>query len=250
MTVHLIIVGRNEAHRYLSSMLEWHAPMVDTVFYYDDQSTDASISEAKSLATVVVRPDSVPSFLENEAAFRQAAWWAFEKAISPQVGDWVLSLDADEFLSGDLALAVRKCEEKNYWAYQAKVSEVFDWQPPDVHPDDNLMIRTDGYWGAITATRLVSYQPYASFTRDGRFQPLGGGSVPSFFNPRNTLVADEVNSYFNILHMGYALEADRQAKYARYEGKPGHNPRHIASIIEAPTLHRWGRTVPRIWLGQ
>ena len=110
--VYGLTVGGNEADRYLSSFLKHVMGAVDTLFYYDDQSSDGSADLVKATPNVLYhrRVDTVPSFLEHEGKFRQDAWLAFEQYVQPTTEDWVLCIDTDEVLVGPTEC--RPCEMK------------------------------------------------------------------------------------------------------------------------------------------
>lgn len=238
------MVVRNEMGRYLQRSLGWLAELTNgRVLVYDDQSTDGTADYIRNelLLPVAVRPDHVPAFAQDESAFRRSAWDALEHAYGLTTDDWILAIDADEFLvdrsqRGDRASvrgAVDRAVSAGETAVTFSVAEVFGH---DAHGD--ARIRTDGYWGHIQACRLVRWRP------GGRFHPRieGGGSVPSNW-PKSPLT----NGELAILHYGYATPADRATKHHRYSNGRGHNPAHVASILQPPTTRRWlGMPAPEV----
>lgn len=235
-----LLCVRNEADRYLSDCLQWHAPILDDIFVYDDQSTDDSAALAESYgAKVEIRPDDVPSFTENEGQFRQAAWDAFELNMFPEREDWVLAFDADEFfVSGrderDMLLALAytaQFDDTN--AVTMHFNEVFG-ETDDHQP----LIRTDGFWGETDHPRFFRYQWRGRYAN----RRMGGGSVPSYVQPSVTCTA-------SFLHYGYAKPEDRIKKHDFYTSIPcnGHNPQHIASIVAPESvmkLEQWKGKTP------
>lgn len=235
---------RNEADRWLLQSLQSLSGL-DYIAVYDDQSDDDSIDIAKSVRNTVVgrRPDGVPSFAEDESQFREAAWRFMEKSLFPGPRDWILCVDADEILTThdqheeEPADLLRELALHGPWqghpCATLRVPEVFGFGELGVP-----QIRIDGFWGNITARRFVNFQ------RGGRFSPReeGGGSVPSFADKEDWIVERIV-----LLHLGYAREEDRQAKYQRYSAGRGHNPKHIQSILTRPRLKTW--TGPFLDLG-
>lgn len=230
---HMVI--RNEMGRYLADSVPWLAELTDgRMLVYDDQSTDGSAAFVAQdcRLPLVVRPEWSPSFEEDESLLRQAAWWALERSLSPTADDWVLVIDADEFVvdtdpAGDV-MSVRDRLAAATIAASAvtfRVAEVFG-------VDDNEwpMLRTDGYWNQILAARLTKWR------RDGFFHPRkeGGGSIPSSW-PK----ASFTTKGLAILHYGYTTPEDRKAKYERYRYGKGHNRVHIDSIQRTPSLTRW-----------
>jgi hypothetical protein len=238
------MVVRNEVDRWLSTTLPWLADLCDGhVAVYDDQSTDGTVDYVESLGLPVARrPDAIESFRSNEGIFRWAAWTAMERALSPRLGDWILAVDADELLltndpNGNRELviarlydAIADAEANRARTATFEVAEVFGFDDRDWP-----LVRTDGYWGAITACRL------AKWTVQGIFEPRkeGGGSLPSAW-PRATDTA----THLQLLHLGYARGEDRHAKHQRYAAGHGHNPRHVASVLQPPTLDHWAGMRP------
>ena len=232
------MVTRNEMGRWLTSTLPWLTELCHgNVAVYDDQSDDDVESFVYDLGIPFMRrTDGVPSFSENEGTFRWSGWTYMERALRPRPGDWVLVVDADELLVTNLAGngldevrlllldAIGEAEAANKRSISFEVAEVFGF--------DDMgwpLVRTDGYWGGITACRLTRWEP------GGVFSPVkeGGGSIPSGW-PRAT----EMHEHLELLHLGYARPEDRVAKHGRYQNG-NHNPRHVESILASPDLSYW-----------
>jgi hypothetical protein len=210
------LVARNEADRYLTDCLSALAPLVDHIHLFDDKSTDATPFIARDLgAEVYTRPDGCPSFLDHEGLFRQAAW---ESMGTLPEGSWVVCLDADEFLTAD--------PRPHAWGSpkRLKVREVFDIR------DGEPMVRIDGFWDRIEAARLAPWTPHSAFPD----RAMGCGSLPLAVSqgPFETLSEPQ------ILHYGYVRPEDREDKLRRYRSRPGHNPKHVASITKAGRLRK------------
>lgn len=227
---------RNEAHRYLEANLAWHKDILDGLAVYDDQSDDDSALYCWDAgAKVKTRPDSVHSFLDHEGLFRQACWEWMEEALKPEEGDWILALDADEFLvsiDGDvrrqlIEVAATALGEGVY----IPIPEVFEVK------DGVPYIRTDGFWRDLGAPR------YFRYLSDGKFNevPMGCGSFPNYVQSFSRL-----NRGLRLLHLGYVTAQDRTAKYQRYSGVEGHNPVHIESILQRPRVERWPYAAPEL----
>lgn len=237
MRVLALTVGRNEADRYLPTMLEHLSKIVDGHFFMDDQSTDNTVDIATYWCETMVRPDGVPSFLEHEGQFRQFAYDRFQERFNLTDGDWVLAIDCDELLVSDtdthgpdirakLDRAIGLAGGMN--AIVMPVPECFGFDD-----DGTPLCRTDGFWGGIKGTRLYRWQRGGVFA-DKR---MGSGSEPTYAiqPPRSS---NHGGVY--IMHFGYADPADVRAKYERYNAtEHGHNDKHIQSIIATPTLSRW-----------
>lgn len=217
-------VVRNEEHRYFTESLASIQSAVDEIFVFDDQSSDRTKDLAEIFkATVEVRPSHCPSFLDDEGAFRQAAW----EMIPGVAGDVVLSLDADEVLLGDWRPHLEALGPGQ--AIRVPVLEAFADTP-------DYMVRIDGYWKSITAIRATSWS-------EGEFRSgMASGSLP--VATREIVEPNDIA----ILHLGYVRQADRFDKYRRYSTQGGHNPRHVQSILKRATmvpLSRMGFQVPR-----
>lgn len=235
-----VMCVRNEAHRYLQSSLAWNAGCWDELFVFDDQSDDQSAKIASRFGHVLLRDDREPSFLEHEGQFRSAGWAHFEKIMLPNEDDWIIALDADEFLLPNskrgLHSLARKALENGRSSVAIHVPEAWDnhWC---------VQIRMDGFWNENWNPRFCSWKPNSEFND----RPMGSGSTPAYAweNPLRT--APEVE----LLHVGYIDPDERHERYLRYMAHPeGHNPQHINSIIETPTLGQWGGLSPTIWRGE
>jgi glycosyltransferase involved in cell wall biosynthesis len=237
--VHCLVIMKNETPRYLESMLAWTSTLIDDLFIVDDQSTDHSFTIANRFAERVVRrPDSVPSFLEDEAAFRHWAWRALGANLELNEQDWVMLLDADEFYIPEMGLEqiCRDAEAMDIHAIRFPMPEI--WAYDDA---GRLYVRKDGFWARNRNIRMVRYLREATF-RQGR---MGGGSVPQEYLGGRILDTNDV-----ILHFGYLEEEDRREKYQRYSSVANvHNPTHIESILAHPELQLWEGPVPTWWRG-
>lgn len=232
------MVVRNECDRYLDPVLARLQRQTDLLCVCDDQSDDGTYEHLRAQKIPVRRrPNGVPSFTDHEGEFRSWAWTQAAVPYSRIDSTWVLSLDADEFLvcsdpADDartvLSDLIETALAAGHSAMTFPVAEVFAW-------DDYPMIRTDGFWGKITATRFARWQKDPTFSnrRDGC------GSLP-------VMCLDNVGftDQLTILHLGYATEADRVARHQRYQNARGHHPSHIASILQPPTLVRWAGECP------
>ena len=66
-----VVIGRNEASRYLQASLAWNASFFDEFVYIDDRSTDGSAKIALShVDRVILLGDKAPEFDEHEGRFR------------------------------------------------------------------------------------------------------------------------------------------------------------------------------------
>lgn len=233
MRIFSLLVTRNEAHRYLKECLQWHSQIVDGIFVYDDRSTDDTVKIAREYATVVVRP-SGPSFLEDEGTFRSLAWDMFAHHFLPTEEDVIFAVDADEFListkedSSFREVCAGNAQGSNN-SLSLHIPEVFYYDESDVY------VRTDGFWGDLWQPRICRWSNNIKFQN----KKMASGSLPEI-----SLGNIKKCHSFALLHLGYARDSDRQEKFKRYSGLPGHNPAHVNSILQSPTLKKWDYAAP------
>lgn len=235
------LVAKNEADRYLDAALA--ALPTELVHVYDDCSTDATVEVARNHGALVgTRGPSEPSFMDHEGMFRQAAWRSFESHLLPQLGDWVLAMDCDEFVvcGGDVGAsidwAIAVAHELGAIAVDLPIPEIWDLA------DGQAWQRLDGYWGMLSAPRLFAYRP------GGRFvdQAMACGSVPTYV--REGFVSQQTCG-LAIAHLGYLDPADRATKYQRYSGVRGHSSSHVKSICQTAQLGVVDWKMPAVWRG-
>lgn len=241
-----MIVTKNEADRYLDCNLAWHSKLLDGIVVYDDQSDDATAEVAEfHRCRYVRRDDGVPTFLEHEGAFRQAGYEALERLLEPEMGDWIMAFDADEFLVArgeddderiSLEQACRHAESLVAYSVHLPRPEAWEVKP--------LRVRKDGYWGSIKCTRLFKWRPGGVIQQ----KAMGCGSEPGYVGMNRI---SPYNHGLYLMHYGYVDPEDRQEKYDRYTGlsNHGHNDVHIQSILQQPTLEVWEGTDISVWRG-
>lgn len=237
MKIFGLLCVRNETTRWLDETLRWNSQFLDEIFVYDDQSTDDTVALARLHGcAVVVRDDWDFPFLEDEGRFRQAGYEAFEMYSGVEKGDWVLALDADEFLVADdderdaLEHLAAVASAGGSSATSFKVLEAFALEGA------TPLIRTDGFWDNIEALRFFEYHEGGRIPR----RRLGCGSVPHNVSPNG------VASNARILHYGYVRPEDRRVKHERYRSivNNGHSSKHIDSIITPAALVPYRGKVP------
>jgi hypothetical protein len=221
-------------------MLVHSLQVFDDVYFYDDQSDDETPDIVAELnCSGRVRPDEVPTFVDDEGAFRAAAWMGMEEDLGLQPGDWVCVIDCDESLVSDFGAdpaIVRDTMEKvitaagSQVAVQLTIPEVFG-----LDEDGVPLVRMDRLWNTIFAPRLFAYRPGAQFFQGpGQF---GVPSVPSYVMANRNWFGTDL---LTLLHYGYAEGADQVSKYNRYTGRLGHSNEHVQSILATDkVLHRW-----------
>lgn len=234
IVAHMVV--RNEVGRYLRPCLEWLSTMVDRVYVWDDRSVDGTVHVAADYGEVAVRSLDAPGFLDDESAFRQAGWQWMSELGHLRLGDWVLSIDADEFLVGNGERSVRELLERAAFGglpVTFNVAEIFGVR------EGRPLVRTDGFWGSIQARRFVPWTP-----QHVEFVPRaeGGGSVPRMMAEMPHACSDALT----LLHFGYAEAIDRQTKYERYSQGKGHNKMHVESILGPAKTFAWAGQLPEV----
>jgi glycosyltransferase involved in cell wall biosynthesis len=91
------MVVRNEADKWLESVLERVMTQVDELCLTDDCSTDNTVEIARKF-TDKIQVMSEPIFATNEGALRQKSWDFLEQHVDTNDDWWVLAIDADEML--------------------------------------------------------------------------------------------------------------------------------------------------------
>lgn len=226
-----LMVTKNEAGRFLAPVIESILPTLDALMVFDDQSTDETVKIAQRLGgTVMVRGDHIPSFMEHEGRFRQAALDAASEVLMLQRGDWVLVIDADEFLTSKsdnvryfISEAIAQALEGQARAVRIPIWSVWGGEMLDQHlmrPD----VRMDGWWGQLREPRLWQWHPEARFSN----KPMGCRNEPTYVWQHPIVDSESLD----LLHYGYAFQADRDERYRRYTSlkNHGHSDEFINSI--------------------
>lgn len=221
-----LVVVKNEADRHLADTLVWNGGLADGLMVFDDNSTDDSRGVARRVGARVVQAPFDKSFMHHEGQFRQEAWETLRHAMGMREGDWVLCPDADEFILGGrdgIEQSITMAIVAGCRSVSVPVYEVFGFDP-----DGRPLCRIDGWWSTIQGIRLAQWTGFTQFPA----KRMASGSVPKIVEPS---VCSEATS---VLHYGYANELDRQTKYLRYRGLPGHSERHVESIMQTPITRR------------
>lgn len=230
MTVHCIMIVRNEADRHLVRALESAASVAGygggKLIITDDASTDAT-REICARYTRTIQRFAAPVFWANESRARQAH--LDYASLYMAEGDWVLSLDADETINNPELLVATAVEMP--WRYEAIGLPLYEFWEPDQY-------RVDGYWFGTMTSRLFRWHSGARI-RDKR---MGCGSEPTYVAEAVQAGRWMKQTNVHLLHWGYVREEDRVRKHAAYMarlGGHGHNDAHVQSIVEPPRLARY-----------
>lgn len=217
--IHCIMVTKNEAHRYVEASLLWNRSVFDSITVVDDWSTDGTFDIAATHADNVLLANA--SFERHEGLFREEAWKQWLEVIYPSPADWLVSIDADEFVVGDLSGALKEVGGR-VGAFTVREG----WGV------DPIVIRVDGWWGRGKSPRCVMASEVLSGVKFAN-KHMASGSLPNVKGSAPILLGVE------LLHLGYATEQDRETKFKRYSSTRGHSRNHVASIKRDPTLVVW-----------
>lgn len=223
MKIAASLIVHNELDRYLVHCLTHLAKWVDVIVVLDDGSTDGTaglLSNHDWGCEVVVSPNSGTSFRENEGVARST----LTDLTLAQSPDWVLAIDADEFVGN--GTQVRECLEQHpdVLVWKLCMSEVWKVTP------SQMLIRIDGGWRPHEAPILWSTKipgPHGIAAKE-----LASGRVgPEILreNSRRGGVTGE-----QIFHFGWTNEQERERRWRRYHEQDGgrfHASQHIASIM-------------------
>lgn len=231
MTVHCVMIVRNEADRHLPEALECAALVADfgggKLIITDDASTDDT-GVLCARHTKYIQRFSEPVFWANEARARQAHLDYAGLYIDD--GDWVLSLDADETIN-DPERLVHFAHRRTPPRDDAIGLPLYEFWTPDQY-------RTDGLWFGTITSRMFRWHPGARIND----RPMGCGSEPTYVARAVQEGRWTQQTSVHLLHWGYLREADRVRKHAAYTarlGGHGHNDAHVRSIIQPPVLRRY-----------
>ena len=192
------IVARNEADRYLDSVLSHLRPLCDEILLLDDQSTDGTAELGRSHGCQVKVRQGAPLWGQESTA-RQDLWrWGAEVAED----GWLLICDADQELVAPAPVWQTLCTS---WVCSAWAFPLYDtWDTPTTH-------RTDGYWAAYRHKRPWLFRP----SRSGPQVWSDRGVHPGHAPQADWIVGRAPESVW-WRHRGYERRADRAVKLAQY----------------------------------
>lgn len=237
-----------------------HAGMITylnpyAVFYYDDQCTDDTMTIVNEVSRMIPRPptyvarrpDDVPTFMEHEGQFRQAALDAMVQRCGLRDDDWVFVLDSDELVEfggggddfSDVSSRVKSDidEAMKVGQYAIRFPIYTIWGFPEDETNASVLCRVDEPWNTINEPRLWRYREGAQFDNVA----MACGNAPTYV-ARSPI--RECSEGLCILHYGYATPAQRKMRYERYSSldNHGHLPAFIESIMdedEKVELRQW-----------
>ncbi|HEY1309294.1 MAG TPA: glycosyltransferase family 2 protein [Vicinamibacterales bacterium] len=219
------MVVKNELGRYLPECIGHLREFCDLVVVLDDGSTDRTgewLDDNTDEMMVVQHLDPSDGFFSGHEGRKRNELLRFTLN---QLPDWVLAIDADEFISD--GQAVRD--------YCAGPREVGTLEMEEVWRCDKkgMQLRMDGGWRphpvpSLWSARLSGRRGQALHIPD---RALACGREPDAVR---RLFGRARSTGSSILHFGWAKEADRQGRYDRYvkaDGGQFHANAHLESIM-------------------
>jgi glycosyltransferase involved in cell wall biosynthesis len=230
------VIVRNELHRYLDLFARHLTGAVDEIRVLDDYSTDGSGKFMADKGASVLTNDG-PTFDEHEGAARQRLL----RHTMESEADWILAIDADEFVGDPARLrAAAEAAPASVPSLMLTMTEV--WRADT----EAIFVRTDGGWRERSCPILYRVPTSPSRRRAWRIQhkALACGREPTEVR---RAYGRAIKSGTSVLHLGWARTSERQARYDRYvelDGGRYHASDHIKSIMAPPhkirtTKQRW-----------
>lgn len=196
----LSMTVKDEAVRYLESMLKSLCKHIDEAVIIDDGSSDNTIGICeeilKDIPHHIIRNEK--SMFHNEVSLRQKQW----KETIKTNPDWILNLDSDEIL--DECFWDERQALLNDPRYDVYSFRLFDmW--------NNTHYRDDEHWNAHLSYRpfMIRYQPDFPYKYNDMPQHCGRFPMNIFSHPSASLE-------YRIKHLGWSTEEDRQSKKERH----------------------------------
>jgi glycosyltransferase involved in cell wall biosynthesis len=256
------MIVRDELDRYLPETIDRLLEFCDEIMVLDDGSRDGTADwlrehgrEKRRRILVLRNETSVWDQLGEGAARGQLLDFTLVRQPAP---DWVLSIDADEWVSDGSALRAF-LEGHDPWEVPAAVTlricEVWDRRLDcDCERGEKTPlncwdctgrrwgVRTDGGW-APREVPVVWTPPHRKLSAAERWRygwtiparKLACGREPECVR----FLEGSARSDVDLLHLGWSNPDERQARYDRYmklDGGRFHADAHLRSIVEPPTL--------------
>lgn len=220
MSVVASVIVKNEMGRYLRPFMDHIECFCDAVVVMDDGSTDGSGDYLEEKGALVRRLDPDDEFFAGHEGRRRQALLEFTLEQKP---DWVLAIDADEFVTD--GKAIREYADQPRQVGTLRMAEV--WRTSH----DALVVRQDGGWRPHPIPIMWRAQGVSPRRWRIRDRALACGREPEHVARMSGRGRPTGSS---ILHLGWAKESGRQARYDRYvvaDGGKFHRNAHLDSIM-------------------
>jgi len=221
------MVVKDELGRYLPECIGHLREIVDQIVVLDDGSTDRTgewLDDNTDEMMVVQHLDPSDGFFSGHEGRKRNH---LLKLTLNQLPDWVLSIDADEFIGNPEGLREYAAGPRPVGTLE--MQEVWKAEPQAL----GLALRCDGGWRphpipCFWSARLSGRRGQALRISD---RALACGREPeaarAWFGRARATGAQ-------IMHFGWAKEADRQRRFDRYveaDGGKFHSNSHLGSIM-------------------
>lgn len=233
------MIVKNEMRRYLPLAVRHLLTYCDEIRVLDDGSTDGTYEWLQDTEGVEVLRNEGPHFFEHEGQARQRLLeWTFAAD-----ADYVLAIDADEFVGNPSAITEAMASEAPVYI----LSLVEAWKVDH----GGISIRVDGLWGPRRVPILYMSQDKAPATSAARRRGVRYGTAAATDlrawriadrqlacgrEPQAVVAASRHAPRLNteVFHFGWTRVSERQARAERYfehDGGNFHQSRHLQSIL-------------------
>lgn len=219
---------RNEAGRYLATVLTCLSEYVDGIVILDDASTDETPAICQRFKKVIrFHHLTEPLFWKNESKLRQLLW---EMTVEFDPA-WILAIDADEVFESricrELPLITR---QEHYDLFYFPVYHF--WGSLDYY-------RVDGLWDPLFSKMGCLYRYRKELTYHWSDRKLHCSRFPLEAKAQPATL-----SSVRLLHLGYLQKKDHHPKFKRYLAADPNGDycpiHHYHSIISEPCrLKKW-----------
>jgi len=164
----VVLATRNEEEN-IGRCLESVKDIADEIIVVDEGSTDNTIEIARSFGAKVYKVKHRPIFHISK-----------QKALDYATGDWILQLDADERVTGELAVEIKEVIDlSNKQLLKRVIGHLFEPEPQSRRPE-----RLKGVEGSRDK-KIKLFQKHQKLIEQ-RDAPIGEktGEITAFFVPR------------------------------------------------------------------
>jgi hypothetical protein len=222
----MVMVGPGEDDRYLAPFFAHLLDFCDEVRVRNEGGA-WDVPRSLNLRRVVAK-NVQPTFFEHEGRARQELLeWAMEGQPTH-----LLAIDADEFIADGQALRAAMEKGSHTGVWKLTMTEIWG------AGEDRLAVRQDGDWKPRPIGIAFAVPPDHHTNRQTRRhwrmhdRALACGRTPLWITMAGNRTTSEAVT--EILHFGWACEADRAARYERYvihDGGQHHANKHLNSIM-------------------